>query len=511
MPSTSKQKRQSGYALHTEVRESKIPGAGLGLFTLEKVRPRERVAIYEGKLLTKEQMLASKSKYIVQVNDKQYLDGADTKYAVGRYANYATYKHTNANLAAGTKPNWNAKKKVWWISIIAKKNIKPNVEIKIPYGKRYKHARKRSTASKQKATPAPAMRQVRAPIRKSTPTHQQTDGNVKSWKRACARARDQINRLSQQLRQSANKLKQAIVTSATRLAAWYSEIDNREGEGDSSVRYNQECQEGEDENAESRQVNLTSAKPLATNGAKRLEPGIQTPYQQQELVVDNGRYRDLTKDDNVSGNADSTSTNGTFEVVVNDERGILVVENGCSHEGGDSTGEVTTDEREVLVVENGCSHEGGESSGEVTTDEREVLVVANECPPRGGEGIRGIKTADRRVLMVEKLRAAMRGKGKHATNKSTCKVRHGSEGPRVTWADESGGNLHARTFSDRLRYGGGRKREANAGKRVNARWPSPTCEPRRNDELRRGLYEREDDEWHLDKHVMCDDIMPTET
>ena len=137
------------------------------------------------------------------------------------------------------------------------------------------------------------MRQVRAPSRKPTPTHQQTDGNVKSWKRACARARDQINRLSQQLRQSANKLKQAMVTSATKLATWYSEIDNQEGEDDSSDTGTRCNQEGEDDSSDSQQVNFTSATPLATNGAKRLKPGIKAPYQQQELVLNTGFDTDM--------------------------------------------------------------------------------------------------------------------------------------------------------------------------------------------------------------------------
>ena len=104
-PSTPKQKRQQAYALHTTVKQSQIPGAGLGLFMLEKAKADERVAVYSGDLLTKEQADASSSKYIVQVGS-YFLDGKDVKHAVGRYVNYATYDKANARLRAGTKPTW---------------------------------------------------------------------------------------------------------------------------------------------------------------------------------------------------------------------------------------------------------------------------------------------------------------------------------------------------------------------------------------------------------------------
>ena len=67
IPSTPKQKRSPAYALHTRVQPSGIEGAGLGLYMLEKAKAEERVAIYSGELLTKEQADRSSSKYIVKV------------------------------------------------------------------------------------------------------------------------------------------------------------------------------------------------------------------------------------------------------------------------------------------------------------------------------------------------------------------------------------------------------------------------------------------------------------
>jgi hypothetical protein len=137
VPSTPTQKRGKAYALHTRVEKSKIPGAGLGLFMQEKARPNDRVAIYSGKLLTKEQADQSASKYIVQVG-KYYLDGEDTSSAVGRYVNYAPAQDANARLRAGTKPTWDERRQRWWISIRATKNIGPNEEIRMSYGQTYK-------------------------------------------------------------------------------------------------------------------------------------------------------------------------------------------------------------------------------------------------------------------------------------------------------------------------------------------------------------------------------------
>ena len=106
---------------------------------LERVRPRERIANYSDKLLTKQERLASNSKYIVKVNDNEYLDGESTKHIIDRYANYATSVYTNVHFGLGTKVTWDVKKKVWWVSIFANKKIETGTEVTIPYGKTYNH------------------------------------------------------------------------------------------------------------------------------------------------------------------------------------------------------------------------------------------------------------------------------------------------------------------------------------------------------------------------------------
>ena len=112
---------------------------------------------------------------------------------------------------------------------------------------------------------------------------------------------------------------------------------------------------------------------------------------------------------------------------------------------------------------------------------------------------------------MERMRRKAQSNDKRKKGEETCGVKHGVERIGITWADSTGGDLCEKIVNNRLQYGASRKQEAHADKRPRARWPSPCYEPRRDDELRRGLYEREDDDWHLDAHVMCDDLLPTET
>ena len=136
-PSTPKQKRKPAYALHTRVDQSKIPGAGLGLFMQETAKRNDRVAIYSGDLLTKEDAEKSTSKYIMQVGP-HYLDGEKVHHAVGRYINYAPAARANARIRARSKPMWDEQKQRWWVSIKATKTMRPNEEITIPYGQAYR-------------------------------------------------------------------------------------------------------------------------------------------------------------------------------------------------------------------------------------------------------------------------------------------------------------------------------------------------------------------------------------
>ena len=67
-PSTSAQKTLPRYALHTIVKRSTIPGAGLGLFLQEDAKKGDRVARYSGDRLDAYEASISNSRYLFQVN-----------------------------------------------------------------------------------------------------------------------------------------------------------------------------------------------------------------------------------------------------------------------------------------------------------------------------------------------------------------------------------------------------------------------------------------------------------
>ena len=166
---------------------------------LERAKKDDRVAIYSGRLITKEEADRSTSKYIVQIG-KYFLDGENTEHANGRYANYAPSKDTNARVRAGTKPQWDPIKKRWWVSIRATKTIGPNREVKIPYGRAYKGLPKK---------PKPMMRQVAA-----TPANANMQTSNKGWRRACGRAMNQITRIAQRWTKAMTDMRWAMESTA---------------------------------------------------------------------------------------------------------------------------------------------------------------------------------------------------------------------------------------------------------------------------------------------------------
>ena len=209
------QKRQACHALHTRVDNSKIPGAGLGLFMQETAKKNERVAIYSGDLLTKEEADRSGSKYIMQVGP-YYLDGEKTHHAAGRYINYAPSAEANARIRARSKPIWDDKKKRWWVSIKATKTILPTQEIKMPYGQAYKGL------SYIKKKPKPAMMQVPG---RSTTREESKSQETGAWKRAYGRTMKRLANMAQQWRRTTKNLQSTIMLTAKRLMTWYRDTD----------------------------------------------------------------------------------------------------------------------------------------------------------------------------------------------------------------------------------------------------------------------------------------------
>ena len=126
------------------VQPSSIEGAGLGLFLVEPVKEGERLAVYSGKELSKDQVRLSESEYIVRISDNVYLDGnSKQERGKGKFINCGgkSKMTTNAELGSGFVYNYNTKWDMKWISVFSTCNISASpehpVEVLVDYGKAY--------------------------------------------------------------------------------------------------------------------------------------------------------------------------------------------------------------------------------------------------------------------------------------------------------------------------------------------------------------------------------------
>ena len=53
-----------------EVRQSTIPGAGLGLFATKTIYPKQRITKYSGRIISRTEAESSESAYILHVNSR---------------------------------------------------------------------------------------------------------------------------------------------------------------------------------------------------------------------------------------------------------------------------------------------------------------------------------------------------------------------------------------------------------------------------------------------------------
>lgn len=120
-----------------EVKPSKIPNAGKGLFTKRDIKKGERVVEYLGEIITDKECNRRAENdqygYVFYINKQKCIDAHHTPEALARYANDAKglvkVKHLKNN----------ASYEVWknrgWIT--AEKNIKAGSEIFVSYGAEY--------------------------------------------------------------------------------------------------------------------------------------------------------------------------------------------------------------------------------------------------------------------------------------------------------------------------------------------------------------------------------------
>ncbi|MGQ0828289.1 MAG: SET domain-containing protein [Bacteroidota bacterium] len=120
-----------------EVKPSRIPKAGKGLFTKRDIKKGERVVEYLGEIITDKECEKRAEKdqfgYVFYINKKKCIDAQHVPEALARYANDAR------GLVKIKGVNNNASYEIWqnrgWIT--AEKNIKAGSEILVSYGAEY--------------------------------------------------------------------------------------------------------------------------------------------------------------------------------------------------------------------------------------------------------------------------------------------------------------------------------------------------------------------------------------
>jgi len=137
------------------IKESKIPGAGMGLFTKELIEKGTRIIEYKGKVTTWKAVVEGDhfNPYVFYITRNYVIDGMPYKKALARYANDAKGITKIKGLQNNSK--YVVEKKRVFIEAI--KNISADEEILVAYGKEYwdiirqnKKAADQKTKSKEK-------------------------------------------------------------------------------------------------------------------------------------------------------------------------------------------------------------------------------------------------------------------------------------------------------------------------------------------------------------------------
>src|SRR5919112_5481431 len=116
------------------VKDSTIPGAGLGLYTEIAIEKGTRVVEYKGRITTwKEVKNDSTNMYLYTINPKHVIDAMRTKKALARYANAAK----GIVRIKGITNNCVYVNDGLHAYIEAVKNIPAGAEILVDYGKPY--------------------------------------------------------------------------------------------------------------------------------------------------------------------------------------------------------------------------------------------------------------------------------------------------------------------------------------------------------------------------------------
>lgn len=120
---------------HLVVKKSRIPGAGLGLFSLKAIKKGVPIVEYRGRLESwaKVRPTDGYNPYLLRVNTKLAINALPYKKAPGRYANDAMGISRKEGLKNNAEYQLEGKR----CFIYAKRNIGRGEEILVSYGREF--------------------------------------------------------------------------------------------------------------------------------------------------------------------------------------------------------------------------------------------------------------------------------------------------------------------------------------------------------------------------------------
>ena len=116
------------------VKKSRIPDAGLGLYTLKTIKKNKTVAPYGGRIVRRK---PKNSAYIVEMSRNKWMDGSQPTSSVARFANQCLPENKRARKCKGNNAKLSISNRHNTVKLKARKKIKSGEEVFLNYGDAY--------------------------------------------------------------------------------------------------------------------------------------------------------------------------------------------------------------------------------------------------------------------------------------------------------------------------------------------------------------------------------------
>lgn len=145
-PNLTITQQQQCLTLGVEIAQSTIPDAGFGLFTTIARKKGDLLVPYEGKHIVLSKSYEGphpEGPFVLQVNNRTFLDGANESYGLGRFVNCCRQTDTT-KFGLRNNARFCINARAGNVNIRATRSIAPGDEVFAPYGSSYRWFTKRA-------------------------------------------------------------------------------------------------------------------------------------------------------------------------------------------------------------------------------------------------------------------------------------------------------------------------------------------------------------------------------